>query len=592
MRFDRVFVTNILSAMCLVVLCFSSNAQQRVDWVKKYCGLHHQHISKVVVDYEDNVLVLTKTLGASDSTLIDGNTLADSSKFTSTSTTFKIIKLTPLGDIIWTKNVTPKRAYVDISGLDVFSNGDILIAGTVVSNGVTSFDPNSINPADNFSAETRDIFLNRLDKNGDYIWHRVFYNLNDSDNVQDIVINSNDQIYITGETQKGTLRNDSSAPTVRVPFVAQFSPSGIINWQHFNKYLRGGMAPRIEKFVTINNSLYVMGVFNGVSILNYDNLTREGDTIISNNYTIGNYGNVYHDNNTFMYKIDPAGNTVWAKAYGNKGNFVSKDAKANQNDEIVINAAYSPSLVLGSDTFYYDTINLSNTFRNESMLIKFDTNGNYLNYVNNSKIVSSVSNYFHLEIDDKGNLYTIQTFYQRVLDRSTGIFYDPNGGRHVLFQKRDPDGNILLSSHMKAINFALVMDITLNQNNDLYVVGDFNNQLDIDYSNVTSNILSYHSSSGFLVKYANSPLVQKEYSKSINSIVVFPNPVSNRLTITHKETYIDRIYLYDIKGVLMQEIIPDNQNNTQLDLSTLRKGTYIIKIKSSDTILVKKIIRN
>ena len=62
-----------------------------------------------------------------------------------------------------------------------------------------------------------------------------------------------------------------------------------------------------------------------------------------------------------------------------------------------------------------------------------------------------------------------------------------------------------------------------------------------------------------------------------HSISVFPNPTSDKVTISSTGAPIDQIILYDTSGkeILRKQL---NQTNGQLDLSRLPKGTYILRV--------------
>lgn len=66
--------------------------------------------------------------------------------------------------------------------------------------------------------------------------------------------------------------------------------------------------------------------------------------------------------------------------------------------------------------------------------------------------------------------------------------------------------------------------------------------------------------------------------------ILFPNPTSGELTIGNLN--LEKIGIYDISGKEMKVFAP----TTQIDLSDISKGFYIIKLFSEDKIIMNKIV--
>lgn len=67
-------------------------------------------------------------------------------------------------------------------------------------------------------------------------------------------------------------------------------------------------------------------------------------------------------------------------------------------------------------------------------------------------------------------------------------------------------------------------------------------------------------------------------------VILFPNPTSGELTIGNLN--LEKIILYDLAGKEIKVFAP----TTQIDLSDLSKGFYIIKLFSEDKIIIDKIV--
>ena len=71
-----------------------------------------------------------------------------------------------------------------------------------------------------------------------------------------------------------------------------------------------------------------------------------------------------------------------------------------------------------------------------------------------------------------------------------------------------------------------------------------------------------------------------------NDTLLYPNPVSSFLNV--KNDAIDSIEIYDIKAIQLYK-----GTNTRVDMSTLSKGVYVVKINFKDhTSQLKKLVKN
>lgn len=84
----------------------------------------------------------------------------------------------------------------------------------------------------------------------------------------------------------------------------------------------------------------------------------------------------------------------------------------------------------------------------------------------------------------------------------------------------------------------------------------------------------------------NYPLsIQEELE---NSFKVFPNPASDRLMIESLSTPIDRVELYDMRGIRLLLV---TDYTAELDLTAWPSGMYLLKIFSEEKSTIKRIIK-
>jgi len=92
---------------------------------------------------------------------------------------------------------------------------------------------------------------------------------------------------------------------------------------------------------------------------------------------------------------------------------------------------------------------------------------------------------------------------------------------------------------------------------------------------------------GSIATFYATNLSQEDFLK--DSIGIYPNPVTAVLTIESLSVAIDNIKIYDLRGRLVEQVIINDES--QINVSQLQKGIYMIEIKTSMGVLRKKLIK-
>ena len=94
----------------------------------------------------------------------------------------------------------------------------------------------------------------------------------------------------------------------------------------------------------------------------------------------------------------------------------------------------------------------------------------------------------------------------------------------------------------------------------------------------------------FIEVGTNPPPTHVNTITSNNNIIISPNPTTNNLTISNLSSN-SEIKIYDLTGNLVFSRLNVTENKTNINISTLSKGIYILKIKFKDRELIKKIMK-
>jgi hypothetical protein len=118
--------------------------------------------------------------------------------------------------------------------------------------------------------------------------------------------------------------------------------------------------------------------------------------------------------------------------------------------------------------------------------------------------------------------------------------------------------------------------------------GDIVNLSQGDY-NFTSNSGSYNGR--FTVQFTDGEALGNTDIMSEN-IQLFPNPTTSSFQINSPNSMINSVQIIDILGRTVKTIVVENKNNTAINVSSLQRGNYLIKIETEDGMLVKQLIKN
>lgn len=93
----------------------------------------------------------------------------------------------------------------------------------------------------------------------------------------------------------------------------------------------------------------------------------------------------------------------------------------------------------------------------------------------------------------------------------------------------------------------------------------------------------------FVIVFTEEVLSNQDFNES--SIVVYPNPTEDQLTIASPLSQITEVSIYDVRGRVIQTIEVNNQNNYQINTQTLESSMYFVKITTQNGSITKRIIK-
>ena len=94
----------------------------------------------------------------------------------------------------------------------------------------------------------------------------------------------------------------------------------------------------------------------------------------------------------------------------------------------------------------------------------------------------------------------------------------------------------------------------------------------------------------FTVKFENEEVLGAT-NNLVESVRLFPNPTTDVLQIQSPKALIEKVFVYDLLGRVVQENAFEAREQVQLNLSALKSAIYFVKISTEEGIITKRVIK-
>ncbi len=512
---------SIIFCTCLSVTSIHAQETVALSWMKHLGGIGSTRGRDMVLDAAGNVY----TTGAYNNT-VDFDPGPGIFNLTSTGgSQIFVSKLDTDGNFVWAKSMGGSGADTG-QGIAVDASGNVYITGGFT--GTADFDPGP--GAFNLTAATTteyDIYIVKLNVNGDFVWAKGIIGGTWWDNGQDIAIDAAGNVHVVGRfyTQGGARDFDPGPGTFFLTagqedvFILKLDTNGNFVWAR--DFGAGSLENRGYSIILdATGNVYTTGYFEGT--IDFDpgagtaNLTASGDWDI------------------FYSKLDANGNFVWARSMvnsitnyysiGDHGSKIALDAAGN----LYATGRYNGTVDfdLGPGTF-----NLTASGGGYDIyLTKFDASGNFVW----AKTMGGTGydEGFSIAVDATGNkIYLAGLFVQTVdFDPGAGTFNLTSiGGDDIFFSKFDGSGNLVWATSMGGTSGDQGYYIAPNSSGDLNVVGYFQGTVDFDPSTCVQNLTSLGGQNIFIGKLREISVIPPP---SISGFLPLLGSIGSTVTIT------------------------------------------------------------
>lgn len=543
----------------LLFIVLSTNSfGQSLQWAKQIGSTGWDEATSIVTDQHNNIYTVGLFRGTVDfdpgPNVFNMTSVGEKDAF--------ICKLNPDGDLVWAKQYGDSASIDEKGSIGIDSMGNLYTTNSFV--GTVDFDPGPTDYTLISQGWDRDIFIQKLDKDGNFIWAKQIgaqpsVAAPTPTHAYAIAVDPAGNQYLTGYFD-GTADFDPDSSTVfnmtvhlyTDIFVCKLDAQGDFVWaKQFGGQTGGvGYAIAVDK----NSNVYSTGAIGLGSPIDFD----PGPNIFNLTASDPLQTEVY------ISKLDAQGNFAWAQALGRgQGSAIAVDEWNN---------VYSCGLHQLTDTV---------------VLHRFDPLGNLLW----AKELGGRSGW-GIDTDHMGHVYTTGSCKADTSD------FDPGPSSFMLsgdafISQLDTAGNFKWAGTFTTAAQIFPRALTVDAAGSVLTTGYFNGITDFDPStsvfNLTGPTLGYDVFIHKLNTNAGLGLIENSFETGVS---VYPNPTAGNLIVEFEKEYDDvQLVLRNSIGQVLDKKYVRGSNKVEIQINEAA-GMYLLEISNrKDQKALIKVIR-
>lgn len=538
---------------------------QNFEWVKSFGSTNNQQNSwSIVTDASGNVYTTGSGKGTID---FDPGPGVSNLSLDADGDIF-VLKLDANGAFLWARTFGSNTPGITEIGYSIVTDlsGNVYTIGIFAGTADFNPGPGIYNLT---SVGLADIFLQKLDSNGFFLWAKSF-GADDYEYGYDIALDPEGSIYTTGYFS-GTADLDPDVSATYYleaegqtdAFIQKLDPNGNLVWaRNFGGQSQFDTNPTSIVVDELGNS-YAAGTFSG-------NVDFDPGMNTNNQTSSGGF-------DSFIEKLDVSGNFVWAKTFGGAGQDYITSVELDHFGNIYTTGAFEGTVDLdpgiGID-------NHNDSGNSDPFIQKLDPDGNLLWAKSYGGYVEFLMN---IAVDYSGNVYSSGTFYG-------SVDFDPDNDSTILtshleddfyIQKLDTDGNFLWVETFGGDDQDWCKAIDIDNWGNIYATGFFAGTMDFNNGPGVSNLtpIGYHDA--YILKLNQSAAGIDDINNRIQ-LITYPNPSRGEVHISFEKECNDvELNLTDIQGKVILTQSYGILKNTTIELPH-SSGIYFLSVRTPE----------
>ncbi len=509
-------LSKITQLICLVVFMWTTTIMAQNNtykWAKSVGTTTADASQSITLDASGNIYTTGYFQGTVDFDPGDGVT----NLISAGANDVFITKFDANGNLSWAKAMGGTGSEFSYS-IAVDAAGNVYSTGYFNSSTATAdFDP-STNTAYLTNAGSSDIYVSKLDTNGNFVWAKSIGGTS-NDAAYALKLDANSNIYIAGYFSSATIDFDPNAGAVNLTsngngdaFVCKFDTNGNYVWANS---MGGGSIDQANAIsLDANGNIYVTGNFAG---------TVDFDPSLTTNNLVAIATAPFTD--IFVCKYDNSGSYVWAKSFASASTSAatSKYATAlciDNNNNIYITGTFTITVDFDPSA---NTANLTTTGNADVFICKLNTNGDYVWAKSFGGTTTETVTSIALDVDN--NIYTTGSYTNTAdFDPSTATSYfvanGPAGKTEIFINKLDENGGYVWATSFGSIENDKGTAIIVDSSGNIITTGTYSVTVDFNPGASVANLISNGSTDVFFSKLGTCvPVFSTDVQTSCGSYV-------------------------------------------------------------------------
>lgn len=386
-----------------------------------------------------------------------------------------VSKMDSDGNYIWAKQMGGEGNDYAL-GVAIDSNGNVYTTG--LFSGDADFNLADASEGDVSSNGTDDMFVCKLDSDGNFIWVRSFGG-SGSDAANSIAIDSGDNVYIAGRfydevdfdpgASEAILTSDGSDDI----FVSKLDSDGGFVWA--KKMGGSGSDGALSVAVDDNDNVFTTGDFKGTADFNPADGVEEWIT------SDISYSNV------FVSKLDSDGGFLWAGKMGGHGLSQGRAIAVTSNGDVVTTGYFTGMADFDPSSGSQEMTSNGNS---DIFVAKLENDGSFVwaRQMGGSGPVSANGN--AISVDSGANVFTTG-YFQGEVDFDPAVGTDElltASSRDIFVSKLDAGGNFVWAKQMGGDDDDIGEALAADDDGNVYTTGGFSETADFDPGSESFNL--------------------------------------------------------------------------------------------------------